>query len=235
MKRGLLIGSLCGIAAVTFLIAPGVSSTGDDCYHGRCQGCEDCSQKKGSIRACYQCCNDNCLGEGAIDCQDLCDGRAREQGYAVFADEPVLANSFLGVINARLDAGGSLTAEDLERVDWLSARSESLAIRRMCVAIIFDAWAVGQVMDSEFAAAIIESVLVGEEATLRHTVLVMMTSLGTAPPMDLAIVLPMLVEDSTIGDAAFLAERPDLTVQQASAIAARHRQRAMEAIDIVTR
>lgn len=235
MKRGMIIGSLCGIAAMMIVIAPGVSSTGDDCYHGRCQGCEDCSEKKGSIRACYQCCNDNCLGEGAIDCQDLCDGRAREQGYAVLADEPALANSFLGVINARLDAGGKLTNEDLERVDWVSARSDSLAIRRMCVAIIFDAWAVGQVMDADYAASIIESILVGEEATLRHTVLVMMTSLGTAPPMDLAVVLPMLVEDTTIDGGAFVDERPGLSVQDASAIAARHRERAMQAIDIVTR
>jgi hypothetical protein len=230
MKREILIGTACAIMA-----AAGLASTGDDCYYGRCTGCSDCSTKKGSIRACYQCCNDNCLGDGAVDCQDLCDGQAREQGYAVFADDPDLAYGLLRVTSARVDVGGKLTHEDLERLDWVSARSNSLAVRRMCVALIFDAWAMDQVMDPEYAASILESILVGKEAALRHTALVMISEFGDAPPMNLSVVLPSLVDDTTIDAGDFMGERDGLTVQAASRIATRHRQLAMDAIAVVTR
>jgi hypothetical protein len=231
MKRIMTIGTI----ALVLMTAAGTASTGDDCYHGRCTGCSDCSSANGSIRACYQCCNDNCLGDGATDCQDLCDSRAHEQGYAVLADDPDLAYGLLRATSARVDVGGKLTHEDLERLDWLSARAASLAIRRTCVSIIFDAWAMDQVMDHDYAAAILESVLVGKEATLRHTTLVMISELGTAPPMNLSVVLPSLVDDTTIDAGDFMSEREGLTVQAAASIATRHRRLAMEAIEVVTR
>lgn len=214
------------------LIAPGVRSAsadgtisankkGKECYNGTCSGCStDCSKKK-SVRSCYTCCNNNCLGNGAVSCQGYCDG----SNTLTSASEQAAALRGMGLL---LDQGIPLSDEQIAFAEWISAASDELSVRKEGLALIVDAYDTASAESRDLIEDSFEAALVGNDIGVRETAYIMTGDL--AIPVDWVHVWPHLVNVYNAGPALDEHVAAELEVESVSEAAARHRELAFDAM-----
>jgi len=209
---------------------------GADCYDGSCSGCDDCSKKKSTL-GCYGCCTSNCLGNGATGCQDKCDGTVASQ-LTDIADDPELANAFVGLQIDRLNEGVPWTHQDLVLVEYMVAASSSESVQRLALAAMTDAYSVG-LLDPESNVIFLESfeaALVGRNFGLRSTAFALV--IDNPIPVNRAHVLPHLIGVIRSGaslDSEIQLARPDARSEEVLLLSDQHRNAATDAIRAIAR
>jgi len=232
-----LDGFGAGGGAVDSLPDGSAAITADDCFHGRCANCEDCSKLVASTSRCYGCCSDNgCGANQNLGCQDLCDA-ALSAPLVHSMSDPVAAESFVMLTLDRFETTGVLSEQDVELVEFVRASHPEEHVRRLALALIVEAWHAGatppgselRIFDS------LEVALVGHDFGVQLTAFSLVSRYQV--PVRLDEVLPALVEAIQPGshfDPHIAAARPWLSDAEVAGLAERRRSAAMDAIADLT-
>lgn len=207
------------------------ATTGDDCYHGNCTDCKDCSKTKG-LRACYNCCVSNCLGNGDLQCQGKCDKRMGLEKFNVLIFDPHASHVWLSNHAQSIDLNVPLNRRTVRVIEYVSTASDLASIRKLGLSILIDAWLLGLIepeseslIEETFTAA-----LIGPDYDIRATAYRLV--IDEEIPANFIDVAPCILSVASAGaslESEIAKARPGEEQEVIEQLAEDHRRAAQEA------